>query len=139
MDGMEVKGDTLIPSDDPLMIEMASDATRVDEAINVLDDSIFKLTRDLKTIPNAMVGEGTRWKNIRERDNEYDQIVLRIQSLKSEQLAEVHRLEDVIADYLEKRYGREIDVDFTSFAPRPNLPGQGSLTKELQRLPQTSR
>lgn len=139
MDGMEVKGDTLIPSDDPLMLEMSAAATKVDEAIKVLDESIFKLTRDLKTIPNSMVGAGTRWKNIKERDNEYDQIVLRIQSLKTEQLAEVHRLEDIVADHLEKRYGREIEVDFTSFSARPNLPSQDSLSKGLGIAPQTSR
>ena len=132
-DGTKIEGDTVIPSDDPINLELAASAQDIDSNLKVLDKQIATLKKHLTTIPLSQ-NLGSQ----RERRDSTDSITLEIQSLKAQQLGLLHSMEKQLSTYLSERYRREVIVDFTSFKPRPNV-SEGSGVKELLKSPQTSQ
>lgn len=132
-DGQMIEGDTIIPSDDPINMELAASAQLMDSNIGQLDSQIAKLRKDLTTIPLSQ-NLGSQ----RDRRSLTDSKTLEIQALKAQQLAVIHGFEKELSRYLSERYDRDIDIDLTSYKPRPNV-REGSGVQELLRPPQTSQ
>ena len=105
----------------------------------MIDPDIRRLEKHLKTIPTSAVGPGTPWKNIQDRNDEYDSIILRIQALDARKMAAIRGYEDKLEEQLTLRLGRRIDVDLTNFSSRPQVPAPGSLMKGLGLSRQISR
>lgn len=132
-DGTAIVGNTVIPSDDPINLELAASAQAINGNIGLLDDQIAKLKKDLTTIPLS-----TNLGSLKEKNAKMDSIVLEIQALKAQQLAVMHEFETELSNYLSERYDRDVAVDLTSFVPRGQLPNS-SISKELQLSPPTSQ
>jgi len=131
-DGQLVEGQMPLP-DDPINLELAASAKQINSNIGQLDEQIKFLKRDLSTMGNA-----TNLGSEREKHDKMDAKTLEIQALKAQQLAVLHDFEDKISTYLTERYGREIQIDLTSFVPRPDAT-EGSTLRGLLTRPQTSR
>ena len=140
-DGKPVDGDALLRtvSDDPEFLEVAASAKSVLKYVNKLDPEIRQLERDLKTVPTSAVGEGTKWPTVKDRNEYVDGIKLKIQSLEAQQLAIVREYEVLVERQLEARGLGTVDVDFTEFASKPQVPGSDSLMKSLRIQPQISQ
>ena len=141
VDGDLVKGNSVLRtlSDDPAFLIVAGSAEEVLKKVKLLDPDIKRLEKHLKTIPTSAVGPGTPWKNIQDRNDEYDSIVTRIQALDARKMALIRGWEDVLEEQITLRVGRKIDVDLTKFSSRPQAPAPDSLSKALRSAPQTSR
>lgn len=126
-DGQPIVGNTMIPPDDPINLELAASAKQIDSNIGQLDSQIAKLRKDLTTIPNS-----TNLGNSTERRDLMDSTALQIKALKAQQLAVIHEFEDELGAYLTKEYGRDVTVDFTNYKPRANL-AKGSISSRLQK------
>jgi len=127
VDGTPVVGNTIIPPDDPLNMELAADAKTLDANIGLLDSRISQLKRDISTMGNATnLGKAT------EKTNQIDSKVLEIQSLKAQQLASVMAYEQHISSVLSERYKRNIEIDLSTFTPRENL-STGSISQALRK------
>ena len=126
-DGQAIVGNTIIPPDDVINLELAASAKQIDSNIGELDSQIAKLRKDLTTIPNS-----TNLGNSTERRDLLDSTSLQIKALKAQQLSVLHDFEDELSKYLTKEYGREVTVDFTNFKPRANL-AKGSILSRLQK------
>ena len=131
-DGQLVEGQMPLP-DDPINLELAASAKQINANIGQLDEQIKFLKRSLATMGNA-----TNLGSEREKHDKMDAKTLEIQTLKAQQLAVLHDFEDKISTYLTERYDREIQIDLTSFVPRPDAT-EGSTLRGLLTRPQTSR
>ena len=140
-DGEPVKGDAILRtvSDDPAFLIVAAAAGEILGKIKLIDPDIRRLEKHLKTIPTSAVGPGTPWKNIQDRNDEYDSIILRIQALDARKMAAIRGYEDKLEEQLTLRLVRRIDVDLTKFSSRPQVPAPGSLMKGLGLSRQISR
>ena len=131
--GRPTVGNTDVPPDDPINLELAGDAKQVDAMIGVLDKDISDLRRQISTMGNA-----TNLGSITERNDLIDARTLEIQSLKARQLSAIIDYEKRASEVLSERYGRDIDINLATFAPRANLPAS-SISQELRKSPQTSQ
>ena len=126
-DGQPIAGNTMIPPDDPINLELAASAKQIDSNIGQLDSQIAKLRKDLTTIPNS-----TNLGNSKARRELMDAAALQIKALKAQQLSVIHEFEAELSNYLTKEYGRDVTVDFTNYKPRANL-SKGSIFSRLQK------
>ena len=133
-DGQLIDGDPILPPDDPINLELAASAQKIDSNIGLLDQDIARLKKDLTTLGNASASFLPR----KERNDKYDSKVLQIQAIKAQQLSMLHELEEAMSEYLSERYERDIYVNFASWKPRADLP-TSSISKELHLSPPTSR
>ena len=125
--GRPTVGNTDVPPDDPINFELAGDAKQVEAMISGLDQDISDLRRNISTMGNA-----TNLGSIRERDAQIDAKTMEIQSLKARQLSAIIEYEKRASAILSERYGREVDINLATFAPRTDLPAS-SISQELQK------
>ena len=133
-DGKPVLGDTVIPSDDPINMELSAYSKGIlsSPVMRELDGKISEIQKNLTTIPNAR-----NLGNLQARNDLKDSLTLELQSLRAHQLSIIHQAESEMSRVLTERYKRQIDIDFTSFKPRGQL-NSSSILQELQTTPPTS-
>jgi hypothetical protein len=125
--GKLVSGDTIIPRDDPVNAQMAGYARDLLKHISMIDKEVNQLHRDIKTIPNARnIG------SIKERNDKRDALTLELQAKRATALGIIHDAELKISHYLTTIYNRKIDIRFSEFSPRAQLP-TSSIFEELQK------
>lgn len=133
VDGALVEGDTIIPSDDPITLELAASVDGVLDTVRAFDEQINNIKKGLTTIPNA-----TNMGSIKDRKDRTDSIILEMQVIRAQQVAVIQDIEVKLSQYLSERYGRDVDIDLRTYASRPNL-AKGSKMPEFLNLPQTPR
>jgi hypothetical protein len=132
-DGKLVSGDSIIASDDPVNMMLADIAKRMLQHYSSLDQEINQIHADIKTIPSdRSIG------SLKERDDKKNGLTLQLQRKRAESLALIHESESIISHELSAMFKRDIQIRFSDFNPRPNLP-TSSIFQELQKPPQTSQ
>ena len=132
-DGRLIEGNTALPSDDPITLELAASAKGILNNIKVFDTEYNVLKKATQSIPNA-----TDLGSEKDKRNKLDGTILKMQSLKAQQLAIIQQFERELSKYLTNRYGRDVEIDFINYASRPNLP-EGSGMQELLNSPRTAQ
>ena len=126
-DGKLVSGDTVIPRDDPINMELAVIAQGTLSTLSMLDKQINALHKDIKTIPNDRT-IGT----LNDRNDKRDALTLELQSKRAVALGLIYDTEKATSKILSDRYDREIEIRFSEFAPRAQLP-TSSIFQELRK------
>ena len=121
IDGKDVAIDTVVPTQDPIRIDLATSADVVKGNVSMLDDTISKLRSDI-----TRMGISTSFNSQRERQDYIDGKQLEIQAYKAQQLAAIHTFESIWSEQLTKKYNRDITVDLKggigkTIGARPNL------------------
>ena len=120
-------GNTDVPIDDPINMELAADAEHVEKEVALLDKDISALRTQSSKIGNAANLGG-----ITGRNKLLDSNALKIQTLKAIQLAELVKYEQHWTEVYSQRYRRPININLSNFNVRPNHPTD-SISKALVR------
>jgi len=108
IEGKDVPIDNVIPTGDPIRIQLAGDAKVVDSNIRMLDKTIAKLRADITRVRHA-----TTLGSHRERQDIIDGKNSEIQAYKAQQLAAFNTFQDIWSRELTKKYRRDITVDLS--------------------------
>ncbi len=124
-------GNAVVPPDDPINFELSGDAKNVLSSIKKLDEQVSNFRRQISIVGNSTTINGKKV-SIKERDSFVDSLTLQIQALKAQQLAAIIDYEERATEALSQRYGREVNIDLSTFSPRTNLP-TSSIFQELPK------
>lgn len=111
--GNPTVGNTDVPPNDPINMELSADAKAVESNIALLDKDIGMLRRQVTTMGNA-----TNLGSINERNSKIDAKMLEIQALKAKQLSTILDYEARASEVLTERYKRPVDINLSTFTPR---------------------
>ena len=119
--GEQVPVDTIIPTQDPIRIDLAKDADIAMNNIAMLDKTIALLRKEI-----TKAGIATNLGSQRERQDIIDGKQLEIQHFKAQQLGTLHTFEDQWSERFTDMYDRDITVNLSggmgkTIAARPNL------------------
>jgi hypothetical protein len=115
-EGHPLLGNTNVPIDDPIHMELAADAKDVLAQIGLLDGKITLKRKQLATLGNA-----TNYPSQRAKYDLMDAITLEIQQIKAIQLSDILTFERRMSDFLTKRYRRPVTINLQEYRPRVNL------------------
>jgi hypothetical protein len=124
-------GNSVVPPNDPINFELSGDARNLSNMIGQLDKDVADLRRRISIIENSSRINGEPV-SIREKNKHIDGLNLEIQSLKSKQLASIIDYEERASEILTKRYGRPVEINLSTFAPRTS-PTANLIFQELRK------
>lgn len=127
------QGNMDIPPDDPINLELSAYAGDILSNIGKLDSQISDHRRQIQLLGNSVNTMSRRALN-----NKMDYYALAIQDIKAQQLGVLLDFEELVSDKLTTRYGREIDINLSTFKPRANLVGD-SIFQGFLKPRQTSQ
>lgn len=126
--GEELLGNTNIPPDDPIWLELSAGAKNILWSVNLVADKITAKRAQIVSLSNSTnFGSGQKARDMR------DGLITEILQLKAKQLSIVIEFEESMEEYLEERYGRPFNIDYGTVTPRANLPDT-SLSIELNAV-----
>ena len=117
-------GNSLDPTNDPVFKDVVNWTEAAKFNIGVYEKEIAHARARLQDARSSSIYNGERLSRAQQAKVE-DSLVSEIKAAKAKQLAELQRLEAAVSESLSQKYGREIDIDFSTFKARPNLPGGG--------------
>ena len=126
-DGKQIVGDTVIPRDDPVNLQLATSAKPILSELATFESQAAKLKKDLDTIPNAR-DKGS----YKERQDLMAAKTLELQGVRAQQLAIINHYEDFLSEALSKTYDKTVVVDFSKYKPRPDF-SEGSILQGLRK------
>lgn len=117
-------GNALDPVNDPVFKDTLEYVNAAKFNVGIFDKQITEARTKLDIARSSSTWNGQRLSRAQQAKVE-DTLVSEIKAAKAKQLAELQRLEAAVSESLSQKYGREIDIDFSTFKARPNLPGGG--------------
>ena len=132
IDGKSNFGNAVILPTDPVYIKQVESAKHLSSQMASMDKQIAPLRRQL-----SIVGNSSNFKSIKDRNNEYDSIILEIQRLKAQQVSILIRFEAEASEQLSEMLNKDVKIDLSAANPRANP--SGSSLRGLQKSLRTSQ